>query len=270
MTFHLGSGLFWGWGWLAGVGVIILLGVFLLPWFFFLLNLQNLLNEVSPANRRMSPSLVWLNFIPVFHLGWFVYTVIKVRDSVSAEFQSRGWFIDGDLGYNVGLTAGILWIAAFFIGWIPFIGWVLPLAGVICWIIYWLKSSDLKHRLEGPPIWTRPGVYPSSYPPAVAPYGPGYPQPYTPQGASGAMPPGPAAGSPLSEERPAGQPEGAAQQPGDAAGRPGGEPSGAAVAASAADAGTQAEGGEKICAGCGSKFDPGDRFCRSCGLPLPG
>ncbi len=150
MNVDVGSGLFWGWGWLAGVGVIILLGIFLLPWFFFLLNLQNLLEHVSPANRRMTPGLVWLNFIPIFHLGWFIYTVIKVKDSVSAEFQSRGWMIDGDLGYNVGLTAGILWIAAFFIGWIPFIGWVLPLAGVVCWIIYWLKTSDLKHRLERP------------------------------------------------------------------------------------------------------------------------
>ena len=158
--------------------------MFLLPWFFFLLNLQNLLNRISPPNRRMAPGLVWLNFIPIFHLGWFIYTVIKVRDSVSAEYQSRGWRQDGDLGYNVGLTAGILWIAAFFIGWIPFIGWVLPLAGVICWIIYWLKISDLKNRLEGPPALGASGRLPSirPYPPAVAPYAARYPQPYVPAG----------------------------------------------------------------------------------------
>ena len=35
-------------------------------------------------------------------LGWFIYTVIKVKDSLQAEFRARGWFIDGDLGYNVG------------------------------------------------------------------------------------------------------------------------------------------------------------------------
>ena len=177
--------LIFGWTWLAGVGVIILLGVFLLPWFFFLLNLQNLLNRISPPNRGMAPGLVWLNFIPIFHLGWFIYTVIKVRDSVSAEYQSRGWRLDEDLGYNVGLTAGILWIAAVFIGWIPFIGWVLPLAGVICWIIYWLKIADLKNRLEGPPAWVRSGVYPYGYPPAVAPYAVPYPQPYVPPAAPG-------------------------------------------------------------------------------------
>ena len=241
MRVDLGSGLFWGWGWIAGIGLIILLGIFLLPWFFFLLNLQNLLERVSPANRRMAPGLVWLNFIPLFHLGWFIYTVIKVRDSVSAESQSRGWMLDGDLGYNVGLTAGILWIAAFFIGWIPFIGWVLPLAGVICWIIYWLKTSDLKHRLEGPPPWVRPGAYPVTYPPGVSPYATGYPQPYVPPAATVAPPP------PAPIEQPSGD-----------------EPT--AEAGAGATAGAAAENN---CGACGSKIDPGDRFCRSCGLPQP-
>jgi len=234
MRVDLGSGLFWGWGWLALVGVVIVGGILLLPWFFFLLNLQNLLEKLSPANRRMTPGLVWLNFIPVFNLGWFIYTVIKVKDSLSAEFQSRGWMIDGDLGYNVGLTAGILWIAAFFIGWIPFIGWVLPLAGVICWIIYWLKISDLKHRLEGPPPWVRPGVYPAMYPPAVPAYAAGYPQPYVPPAAVAApvVPPPPAPIEPSGDE-------------------------------------PTAETKETRCGACGSKLDPGDKFCRSCGLPLP-
>jgi hypothetical protein len=197
---RIGTGeLFFNWTWLAAVGVIVLFGAFLLPWFFFLLNLQGLLERVSPANQKMGPGLVWLNFIPIFQLGWFVYTVIKVRDSVSAEFQSRGWLPDGDLGYNVGLTAGILWIAAVFIGWIPFIGWVLPLAGVVCWIIYWLKISDLKHRLEGPPVWGRPSAYPSTYPPGVPPYAARYPQPYAPPVAP--YEPPPAAGPPPVEEK---------------------------------------------------------------------
>jgi hypothetical protein len=260
MTFHLGSGIFWGWGWLAGIGVIILLGIFLLPWFFFLLNLQNLLEEVAPANRRMSPGLVWLNFIPIFHLGWFVYTVIKVRDSVSAEFQSRGWMVDGDLGYNVGLTSGILWIAALFIGWIPFIGWVLPLAGVICWIIYWLKMSDLKHRIEGPPAWGRPGAYPPAYPPGYPVAGPppvaGYPQPYVPPaqpGPVGGPPPPVAPAPPPPAVSPAPVPPATPAPPAQGSG---GEDTAEAV--------------EKRCAACGSKIDPADRFCRSCGLPLPG
>jgi hypothetical protein len=238
MGFNVGSGLFWGWGWLAGIGVIILLGLFLLPWFFFLLNLQNLLNNVHPANRRMSPGLVWLNFIPIFFMFWFIYTVIKVRDSVHAEFEARGWYPDGDLGYNVGLTTGILWVAAHFIGWIPFIGWVLPLAGVICWIIYWLKTSDLKNRLDTGPAWNRPGAFPSMYPPAYTPYAPRYPQGYGARTAQAPDAPGAAQG-PAAEQRPADQP---AEQP---------------------------PASELRCRACGAQYDPGDRFCRNCGFQLP-
>jgi hypothetical protein len=233
----IGSGLFWSWGWLAGVGIIIMLGVFLLPWFFFLLNLQTLLTNVSPENRRMSPGLVWLNFIPVFQLGWFIYTVVKVKDSLTAEFRSRGWFIDGDLGYNVGLTAGILWVASFVIGWIPFIGWVLPLAGIICWILYWLKTSDLRNRLDAGPAWHR-GQYQPMYPPAYPPYGGRNPQ---------------------------GAPRTAAPPPGEGA-EPGED--GAKQAEPSEDTTGETEARDYRCAACGAEFDPGDWFCRKCGSRL--
>ena len=247
MGSSVGSGLFVGWGWLAGVGVIILLGLFLLPWFFFLLNLQTLLNNVHPANRRMSPGLVWLNFIPIFFMGWFIYTVIKVRDSVHAEFESRGWYPEGDLGYNVGLTTGILWVAAHFIGWIPFIGWVLPLAGVICLIIYWLKTSDLKNRLDTGPAWNRPGAFPSMYSPANTPYGPRYPHGY---GADAARrgPGAPGAAKGAAADPPADRPS-APEQPQDGAEQP--------------------PAPVLRCRACGAKYDAGDRFCRSCGFQLP-
>jgi hypothetical protein len=226
------SGLFWGWGWLAGIGVIVLLGVYLLPWFFFLMNLQALLSNVSPENRRMSPGKVWLNFIPLFQLGWFIYTVVKVRDSLAAEFKTRGWFIDGDLGYNVGLTGGVLWVASFVIGWIPFIGWVLPLAGTICWIIYWLKISDLKNRLDVRPAWNR--GQPLMYPPAFPPYGARYPRER--EFHEDGWAPG-ESGAKLDEQ------------------------------ATAEDAEPQ-EPREYRCAACGASFDPGDWFCRKCGSRL--
>jgi hypothetical protein len=249
--FNVGSGLFWGWGWLAGIGVIILLGLFLLPWFFFLLNVQTLLNAIHPANRRMSPGMVWLNFIPIFSLGWFIYTVAKVKDSVNAEFKSRAWYIDGDLGYNVGLTAGILWVASFFIGWIPFIGWVLPLAGAVCWIIYWLKISDLRNRLDSGPAWNRPGMYSSMYPPAYPPYTPRYPR------GDGARMTGGGPGAPDGGQRPAtAQPS--AERPIE------GEP-----VKDGAETTTATGTAETTCALCGSKYDAADRFCRGCGLRLP-
>jgi hypothetical protein len=226
-----------------------MLGVFLLPWFFFLLTLQGLLNNLAPENRRMSPGLVWLNFIPVFHLAWFIYTVIKVKDSLVAEFRTRSWYVDGDLGYNVGLTAGVLWVAAFVIGWIPFIGWVLPLAGLVCWIVYWLKIADLKNRLDARPAWGRP--YQPMYPPAFPPEGNRYP----------GMPP--MDRPPAAADRPdgrtgpdaAGQTDGAVQTGDGTDDDPTGEHD-------------QTQKPDYRCAACGAHFDYGDWFCRKCGSRL--
>ena len=220
--------------------------LFLLPWFFFLLNLQTLLSRCIRPIAECLPGWCGSTSSRYFNLGWFVYTVIKVKESVRAEFESRGWCPDGDLGYNVGLTTGILWIAAHFIGWIPFIGWVLPLAGVICWIIYWLKTSDLKNRLDTGPAWNRPGVFPSMYPPAYTPYAPRYPQGYgaptarrgsaAPGAAQGPAPAQPAAGKPPAEQLPADQPS-ASEQPEGGAERP--------------------PAPVLRCRACGSKYDPG-------------
>jgi hypothetical protein len=275
------SGLFWGWGWLAGIGIIILLGLFLLPWFFFLLNLQTLLERVSPPNRRMAPGLVWLNFIPLFHLGWFIYTVIKIRDSVQAEYKMRAWYAeDVDFGYNVGLTAGILCIASFVIWWILFIGWVLPLAFAICWIIYWLKMADLKNRLDPGRPWNRPWPYPM-YPPFFPPDGPRYPQygvPAVPGGSWGTQPPAqpPAAGPderPPAGEKPAERAPGSA--PAAAPDAAASEPSAAAPLeaepgglAAAEDTTAETEPRELRCAACGARYDEGDWFCRRCGTKL--
>ena len=291
MGFNIGSGVFWGWGWLAGVGVVILLGLFLLPWFFILLNLQTLLNNVQPSNRRMRPGLVWLNFIPVFFMVWFIYTVIKVKDSLHAEFESRGWYAEGDLGYNAGLTAGILWVAAHFIGWIPFIGWVLPLVGVICWIIYWLKTSDLKNRLDSGPAWNRMGPYQSAYPPAGPPYAPRYPWGHGARPAAGGPAPAgdaedpeaaaPVEGSPQDAqpgdeqpraEEPQAEPAAPDEQPG--VGAPPDEGT-AAEPPAESPAGPPAEPPAvepvRECEGCGARYDLGDSFCRKCGsrVPLP-
>jgi hypothetical protein len=215
----------------------------LLPWFFFLLNLQTLLHNVNPANRRMSPGLVWLNFIPVFELGWFIYTVIKVKQSLEAELRARAWFVDDDLGYNVGLTAGILWVASFFIGWIPFIGWVLPVAGIICWIIYWLKTSDLKTRLDSGPAWSR-APYASQHPPVYPPY------PLRP-----AQSRGPQAGGAESQDAP-----GTDRKPPEA------ESPGEETVEEAHE--SEVEPPDLRCPYCGAHFDPGDWFCRKCGSRL--
>ncbi len=242
----------WGWGWVAAVGGIIVLGIFLIPWFFFLLNLQNTLNRVSDSNRAMPAGHVWLNFIPIFNLGWFIYTVTRVRDSVKAEYRSRNWKVEGDFGYNVGLATGVLAIVSFFMGWVPVLGWAVGLAQLVCWIIYWLKTHELKNSLGERAGLAGPTPYAPPPPYAAPPPYPGFPVP--PSGAA------PGAGQQIA---PAAAPAVAA--PAVAA------TAVAATALAASEAAQESAGatGPAMCAGCGSTYDPGDKFCRTCGLPLP-
>jgi hypothetical protein len=248
-TVNFPGWIWWNWAWAAAIVVIVLLGVFVLPWFFFLMNLQSTLSRVSERNRAMPPSHVWLNFIPVFFLGWFIYTVAKIRDSIRAEYQSRGWAPEGDFGYNVGLASGILAIVSFVLGWVPVVGWGVPVAALVCWIVYWLKINELKNRLGEPGTWQGTAA-PYGYPgPAVPPAGYGAPpyQAVSPRPPAATAAPA-APGSPAAPAPPAAGSAG--QAPGEAD--------------RSAD-----EGAANQCAGCGTRFDPGDRFCRTCGLPLP-
>ncbi len=125
-----------------------LVAVYVVVAVFFLLNLRDLLRHVAPHNRMMRPDQVWLNLIPLFNLVWIFITIIKVRDSVRYEFQSRNWAQNGDFGYGVGLAAAILSI----VSWGP-----LGLAAFVCWIIYWVRTSELKNQLAQPPAgWVPP------------------------------------------------------------------------------------------------------------------
>jgi hypothetical protein len=251
----------WNWYWspaaIVGVviGSLVVLAIGVLIWYFFLRNLRDLLNQVSDQNRFMPASHVWLNFIPVFSLGWIIYTVVKVRDSVRAEYGKRGWAPEGDFGYGVGLAFGILTIASGVFGGITNsrVGWLdglVSLAGLVCWIIYWVTTSRLKNRLMvvGTPLgYTAPPQYPGYGGPVgpvrpaqqapseqgVEPQGTGEPSaPSAPIGASGteAAPSAPAAASP--------------------------EAASAEMAAQTA-----------TCPFCGTAYRSGARFCSYCGRP---
>ena len=51
---------------------------------FYLLNLQNLLKQITPANRQVEPGNVWLMFIPLFNIIYPFILYPKITDSVKA------------------------------------------------------------------------------------------------------------------------------------------------------------------------------------------
>jgi len=111
---------------------------------FYLLTLQNLLKAVKEQNRKMDPSQVWLIFIPLFGLVWQFIVVNRIADSLKPEFAERGIASSED---RPGLTLGVVYCALLCASVLPGIGGLAALAGLISWIIYWVKMNEYKKLL---------------------------------------------------------------------------------------------------------------------------
>ena len=128
----------------------------------FLLTLRGLLKQIRLQNRVFNPDLVWLNLVPLFDYAWIFVTLVKVRDSVRAEYRARGWAHRPDALFRVGLTSAILYLVAGLAelmpvlagssrGSWPFVWVVTGLLGLGClvlWVIYWMGIARLKRTLE--------------------------------------------------------------------------------------------------------------------------
>jgi hypothetical protein len=260
---------------LIGLGIaflvvlLVALAVWVVVWYFFLLNLKNLLLRISPQNRRMSPDQVWLNFIPVFNLYWLIRTVIAVRDSARSEFQSRGWPAGGDFCYNIGLPMAILIIVSAIFDMIPGISWLGSVAGLVAfvlWIIYWVKTYNLMNQL-GQPMAQPPFIANQGYPTYGS--GPAGYQPPQYGGQPGYQPPQPQQAQPQQwqpQQWPPAQPAPQTPAPQWTSPQQNPTPSSPAPAGSTPGAGQEAP---KACGACGAELKPGQDFCNACGMPVP-
>lgn len=125
------------------VGILISLAIILIPAIFYLLTLQKALNRCSPENRAMAPGMVWLMLIPLFNLVWGFFVVLNLAKSLGAEFQKRGIVEEPEPGKTLGLVMCILACC----GWIPFLGILASLGGLVCWIIYWVKIAGFSAKI---------------------------------------------------------------------------------------------------------------------------
>ncbi|MBC2607157.1 hypothetical protein [Pelagicoccus albus] len=129
-------------------GVVIVIALFFLAVgltiaILFFLNLSRTLAACAPENQAMAPGLVWLNFIPLFNIFWQIWTVIKIKESLANEYRSRGWESNEDFGFTVGM----IWAISGIVSIIPLIGILAALAGIVCFILYWIKTAEYKKKL---------------------------------------------------------------------------------------------------------------------------
>ena len=121
--------------------IFFLLAVFiiiLIPGILFLLTLQKTMNVVSPQNRKMPPSNVWLMLIPIFNIVWQFIMVDKISESIMEECAHLNIATkERKPTYNAGLT----WNICNLISFIPALG---AIASLVTFILYWVKVNEFK------------------------------------------------------------------------------------------------------------------------------
>jgi hypothetical protein len=115
----------------------------LVPGILYILTLRNTLLKCSPQSRTIDPGKLWLLLIPIFNLGWHFVVVSNMSSSLSKEFALRGIpSKDHEPGKMLGLAMCILMVCP-----IPLFMLLLMPAGLICWIVYWIKISGYSRAL---------------------------------------------------------------------------------------------------------------------------
>lgn len=133
----------------------LFLFAFLIPFVLFILTQQNTLKTIQPDNRLMPPGQVWLQIIPFFGLFWQFVVVSRLAGSLKKQFARQHQFsfenIEGknltNLNTNPTYGIGITYCILFCCSIIPILGAFTALAGIICWIIYWVQLAGFKRKL---------------------------------------------------------------------------------------------------------------------------
>jgi hypothetical protein len=125
------------------IALVVYLGI-MIP---FLLTQQNTLKAVSPENRRLAPGMVWLSLIPFLNYIWQFVVVVKVSESIDEELHQRGIQVgEAKPGFGIGIAYCVLVTLSIFP---TFFKSLFSIAGLVCWIIYWVKIYGYKKRLKG-------------------------------------------------------------------------------------------------------------------------
>ena len=129
--------------------ILVLLFVFsvffLIPAIFYLLTLQNALNKCAPTSRVIEPGMVWLLLIPFLNLIWNFIVVTGVAKSLATEYARRGIPSSEPLpGRSIGVAMSVCNCCCI----IPVLGAFAGLAGLVLWIVYWIKIAEFSRRLD--------------------------------------------------------------------------------------------------------------------------
>jgi len=104
----------------------------------------------------MAPGEVWLQLIPLFGLVWQFMVVTKIAESIQKELSDNTSFsFEENTASQINSNQprptygiGMAYCTLFCLTMIPVLGRLASLAGLICWIIYWVRIANYKNRIQ--------------------------------------------------------------------------------------------------------------------------
>ncbi len=121
-------------GLLVGAAISAALCYFISSW----------LKEVPEEDRAMTPGKVWLLLIPLFNFYWmFRVYMLDIPKSFKNYFDRQGDQLVGDCGKNMGLWLCICTLG----GFIPLLGSLVSIAGLVLYVLWLVKIHQLKNKI---------------------------------------------------------------------------------------------------------------------------
>lgn len=161
------------------IGRMLVFSLFtLIPYIFYLVQLQRLMRQVSPDVRRLNPDSVWLLLIPCFRWVWCFFVVTRIGDSLREEQKRRGILeFDERPGFAIGMAMACLSVGLRLLAFLDTtaLTGLLALALLSCWIVYWVKMAGYERRLKQSGAWQHYSTVMNPY------YQQAWPQPQWPQ-----------------------------------------------------------------------------------------
>lgn len=126
----------------------------LVPFIFFFISQQRLLQAIRPENRLLPPANVWLQLIPLFGAVYQFIVIRKIADSITNELTdtdpdsilSEKEIIPPNPTYRNGVIYCICF--CFSILPIPFIKTAIAFVGLGFWIAYWTEISRYRQKIN--------------------------------------------------------------------------------------------------------------------------
>lgn len=119
--------------------------LFLIPFIFYLVTLNNALAKCAPETRALDPVMIWLCLVPVVGLVLQFLVVNGLATSLRNEYMRRGLPLPEP---EPGKQQGLYMCIAVCCCVVPLLNCLAWIPALVLWIMYWVKMAEYSRLLD--------------------------------------------------------------------------------------------------------------------------